>query len=246
MVYYGYRYYNPNTGRWLNRDLIGEEGGVNVYSFAGNSPVNYIDLLGNDFIAVAGRAVSGISPGNHYSIQYWISCGQEAPLNDIRISTWTRRHPSRRIGSAELLADGGWVVDILSGPTSVRRVRTTVSVIHIGPNDWDTGVRFASVFTGTPAAVRARWNTILRLARSYAFAEQGGSAFNGPFNRWPDSKYGLPWDLPFNNSNTFVRNTVSRAGLTMRELSGEGIGGYPGNNAPVPVPRIYLGNPIRR
>lgn len=31
LVYYGYRYYQPSTGRWLSRDPIGEEGGLNDY-----------------------------------------------------------------------------------------------------------------------------------------------------------------------------------------------------------------------
>ena len=26
LYYYGYRYYNPSTGRWLSRDPIGEKG----------------------------------------------------------------------------------------------------------------------------------------------------------------------------------------------------------------------------
>jgi integrase/recombinase XerD len=30
---YGYRYYNPTTGRWPSRDPIGEEGGLNLYGF---------------------------------------------------------------------------------------------------------------------------------------------------------------------------------------------------------------------
>ena len=29
LLYYGYRYYNPSTGRWLNRDPLQEEGGSN-------------------------------------------------------------------------------------------------------------------------------------------------------------------------------------------------------------------------
>ncbi len=45
-VYYGYRYYNPETGRWLNRDPIGERGGVNLYGFVGNNPINLWDILG--------------------------------------------------------------------------------------------------------------------------------------------------------------------------------------------------------
>ena len=44
--YYGYRFYNPNVGRWMSRDLIGEQGGVNLYSFIGNNPVQYNDFNG--------------------------------------------------------------------------------------------------------------------------------------------------------------------------------------------------------
>ncbi len=46
LLYYGYRYYNPSTGRWLSRDPIGELGGVNLYGMLGNSPVNHWDYLG--------------------------------------------------------------------------------------------------------------------------------------------------------------------------------------------------------
>ncbi len=49
-AYYGYRYYNPETGRWLNRDPIGERGGVNLYGFVGNNPVNQIDALGEEIV----------------------------------------------------------------------------------------------------------------------------------------------------------------------------------------------------
>ena len=44
--YYGYRYYNPVTGRWLNRDPIGERGGFNLYSMVSNDGINNVDLLG--------------------------------------------------------------------------------------------------------------------------------------------------------------------------------------------------------
>ena len=44
--YYGFRYYNPSTGRWPSRDPIEEQGGVNLYGFVGNDPANSVDLLG--------------------------------------------------------------------------------------------------------------------------------------------------------------------------------------------------------
>ena len=43
LVYYGRRYYNPSTGRWLSRDPIGEQGGLNLYAFTKNNPVSFID-----------------------------------------------------------------------------------------------------------------------------------------------------------------------------------------------------------
>ena len=46
MLYYGYRYYDPIQGRWLSRDPIGEEGGLNLYGFVGNCGVQRIDALG--------------------------------------------------------------------------------------------------------------------------------------------------------------------------------------------------------
>jgi RHS repeat-associated protein len=44
--YYGYRFYDPGAGRWLNRDPIGEEGGVNLYGMVGNEAINWIDSFG--------------------------------------------------------------------------------------------------------------------------------------------------------------------------------------------------------
>ena len=46
LIYYGYRYYDPRQGRFINRDPIGESGGLNLYGFVGNNPLNAIDFLG--------------------------------------------------------------------------------------------------------------------------------------------------------------------------------------------------------
>ena len=44
--YYGYRFYKPELGRWLNRDPIDNASSSNLYAFVQNGPVNWIDLLG--------------------------------------------------------------------------------------------------------------------------------------------------------------------------------------------------------
>lgn len=45
-LYYGYRYYEPRSGRWLNRDPLEERGGLNLYAFVGNDPLSQFDALG--------------------------------------------------------------------------------------------------------------------------------------------------------------------------------------------------------
>lgn len=44
--YYGFRHYDPALGRWLSRDPIGEEDGVNLYWFVRNAVVDRLDLFG--------------------------------------------------------------------------------------------------------------------------------------------------------------------------------------------------------
>ena len=46
LVYYNYRYYSPELGRWTKRDPIEEDGGYNLYAMVGNDPVGRWDWLG--------------------------------------------------------------------------------------------------------------------------------------------------------------------------------------------------------
>jgi len=46
MYAYCYRFYEPNLQRWINRDPIGEWGGINIYGFVGNNPMSRIDPWG--------------------------------------------------------------------------------------------------------------------------------------------------------------------------------------------------------
>lgn len=40
-------FYNPQTGRWLSRDPIGERGGRNLQGFTANAPTGQTDALGH-------------------------------------------------------------------------------------------------------------------------------------------------------------------------------------------------------
>ena len=48
LYYYGYRYYDPATGRWPSRDPIEEAGGVNIYAFVFNNSYFWYDYLGRE------------------------------------------------------------------------------------------------------------------------------------------------------------------------------------------------------
>lgn len=58
MRFYGYRFLNPELGRWPNRDPIEELGGLSLYLFAGNQSVNLVDPLGliglGDLLQIGG------------------------------------------------------------------------------------------------------------------------------------------------------------------------------------------------
>jgi RHS repeat-associated protein len=44
--YFGYRWHDPASGRWLSNDPIGELGGENLLAFSSNDSINLIDYLG--------------------------------------------------------------------------------------------------------------------------------------------------------------------------------------------------------
>ena len=43
---YAFRGYDPGLQRWLNQDPIQENGGINLYGFVGNAPIQFVDPFG--------------------------------------------------------------------------------------------------------------------------------------------------------------------------------------------------------
>jgi len=94
---YGYRYYNPGTGRWPNRDPIGEKGhqilqtkrshrtqwaAGNLHGFVYNSPIDKFDS--------DGREIGGICPkcGQYYVGSH--VCGPHTPPKPIDCSGYDK------------------------------------------------------------------------------------------------------------------------------------------------------------
>ena len=73
LYYYGYRYYSPELGRWMNRDPIGEAGGVNLYAMVGNNLIGVVDPWGlAKYNVFFDTASAGAGPYNYMEIEGWL------------------------------------------------------------------------------------------------------------------------------------------------------------------------------
>jgi RHS repeat-associated protein len=79
-----YRNYRASLGRWLNRDPIGEVGGVNLYAYVRNEPIGLTDPLG-----VAEDSGLG---GYDECIRYCWAVYQNDPPNLLRCLQWCAAH----------------------------------------------------------------------------------------------------------------------------------------------------------
>ena len=78
-LHVGYRYYDPNSGRFLQRDPIGVLGGGNVYRYVMNAPANIVDPTGlwsweKAAVGAAAGALAG-SLGGPWSGAAWCVAG---------------------------------------------------------------------------------------------------------------------------------------------------------------------------
>lgn len=227
LLYYGYRYYNPETGRWLSLDPIGEKGGLNLYGFVGNDLVNHLDPFGLcSFIAVTG---SEIQLGLKHAILVYFKGDFEADLNkhytlseiqsgggEINASVDLMRSPS--YGDR---AENDWKIWRRTDHMSAQREWSTwsedrVAIAYMRYLE-TSGDDVAAVFMSQDdEEMDAKWRELVQIAKAYKYASQDP---NSPQN-WPNSKYSDPFTgeggllglAPGNNSNTFVKYATKRMG----------------------------------
>ncbi|HMO52521.1 MAG TPA: RHS repeat-associated core domain-containing protein [Kiritimatiellia bacterium] len=78
------RWYDPQAGRWLSRDLIGEDGGINLFQHVGSNPINLIDPDGRFILefALGAAAVYGIVDSALKLYNAWLDYKQAELASD--------------------------------------------------------------------------------------------------------------------------------------------------------------------
>lgn len=115
LYYYGYRYYEPLTGRWPSRDPIGERGGLNLYGFVGNDGINSWDRLGLD---PPGKGVNSGECCGGKPLDTALNCC----INGVQVSTSEKvkvklcRRTANIAGVGPALAATGLKHEFVSGP----------------------------------------------------------------------------------------------------------------------------------
>jgi RHS repeat-associated protein len=79
MYIYLYRFYDPSLQRWINRDPLEEDGGLNLYTFVDNNPLNQIDPFGYSSIPIT--VVEAIASGNVAQMQALLDLAGELSLS---------------------------------------------------------------------------------------------------------------------------------------------------------------------
>jgi RHS repeat-associated protein len=238
--YYGYRYYNPEMGRWISRDPIEERGGIDLYGFVKNGVLTLIDPLGLATIAAGTKPVQAtLGVFHHLSLEFYDS--DTYPVGDYITANASQSVELQSSWSYKIIVDatfipmgqnifGGWHRAPSSQWQNIPDFRIPIPVSYIRYNSSPQVKR--SIYCGSDAATV--WQNIITAAGNYQYAEQGQPA---TLSNWPNSAYGLPF-LPGywsrNNSNTFIREmTQNIPGSPSPDVFPGRI--HPGNNSAVPV-----------
>ncbi len=137
LIYFGYRYYDPEIGRWISPDPLGTIDGLNLYAYAHNNPMTYVDYFGlssdmnENQSCACGYCVRG---------EGFCHCMGEDPTSDINrcgcigIACNHKKMSRIKIGNSITSALGGishGVVDFVIG--SLHDLQT--AAVYMGSSD---------------------------------------------------------------------------------------------------------------
>ena len=185
-LYYGYRDYSPSLARWLNKDPLGEAGGVNLYGFVGNDGVNWVDALGLSAESHSLTSVSGSKfSQDHPFLTKTDNCGQLWAYLE-HAGAWFKltssSDPCCKLRNEEIIKDSQWKKR--EREERERKLREPVNMLKNSPHE-DTrswAEWFVDLITGGAAsAVKNKVeidaeNAAEELARTGKQALESGAA----------------------------------------------------------------------
>jgi hypothetical protein len=121
-------FYNPSTGRWLNRDPVEEAGGINVVALHGNRAIDFVDRLGLEDLPVTTKpgseTLGGQVPGDLWKVVFWNGDLAKAPA----WSGVTAVNYGLRVTDVDFAARGGgcYCCKLSSAETKIE-IKTTLN-----------------------------------------------------------------------------------------------------------------------
>jgi RHS repeat-associated protein len=152
LVFTLYRAYDPATGRWLSRDPIGENGGINLYGYVANNPINLWDPLGLWVFGGGVNITAGLGVGVDINIQLVVDTQGGVGLSyngGLKLGLWAGLglSPAGSVSTACTIDDttgpgGGVDVDFLVG--------SVAATVGSGNNEVDWRELFGGHSYGNP------------------------------------------------------------------------------------------------
>jgi RHS repeat-associated protein len=120
LYHYGYRDYSLELARWTSRDPLEEEGGLNLYAFVDNDPINFIDILGlilvtwkgDGYAYICGKKDAGVTDFVSMDTPTKANIAERFGLTVKELNAFAQNSSLSRVGEhEELPADSKvWVV----------------------------------------------------------------------------------------------------------------------------------------
>jgi uncharacterized protein RhaS with RHS repeats len=178
-----YRAYDPTHARWLNRDPVGEMGGINLYAYALGNPLSYADPTGRN-VTMTCRPLSmfsylGRGAPKHCGVVVWHmskDCPPKVIIDRQFSLAGFTQSPTRDPGNQTYLDDqtafnnpGGANTNYgVASPTGMTQDQFDAAVIESGnnyslpaPYAWsgpNSNTAAASIIAGAGGVAPNVWN----------------------------------------------------------------------------------------
>ena len=195
LVYYGYRYYNPATGRWINRDPSNEHNSDSLYSLVGNHPVcgyDYLGLYEKDFHFYTIFYLARLKCFDKFDAKRLADASQRIDDFDETEPLWTDEYTRTRWhfhGSSSKLATKRAPADLaayLAGELSSGSLQLAGYALHTFADSWSH-----EGFSGFSTLLNKR-NGLWPFGPGHLDTDEFGTSPDLPFNDVPNSSLKNP------------------------------------------------------